>query len=155
MTEIIIISVLLIAAILLFLVELFVVPGISIAGFLAGGCVIYANYYAFTQLGEVGGYITLGISLVACVGTLVLFMRSKTLDKLALKKNITSKVDRSSDKMLHIGDTGVSTTRLALIGYADIRGYIVEVKSADGFIPEKTPIVVERITDGVIMVRAV
>lgn len=44
--DIFIIIVLVVAAVILFLVELFIVPGISIAGFLAGGCIIYANYYA-------------------------------------------------------------------------------------------------------------
>ena len=64
-------------------------------------------------------------------------MRSKTLDKIALKKNITSKIDRSAEEKVKIGDTGVTTTRLALIGYAEINGDIVEVKSTDGFLNEK------------------
>ena len=47
-------------------------------------------------------------------------MRSKTLDKIALKKNITAKVDRSAEEKVKVGDIGVTTTRLALIGYAEI-----------------------------------
>ena len=43
--DIFIIAILVVAAVILFLVELFIIPGISIAGFLAGGCIIYANYY--------------------------------------------------------------------------------------------------------------
>ena len=91
--DILIIIVLIVAAVILFLVELFVIPGISIAGILAGACMIYANYYAFAYLGTTAGFITLGVSAIACIGSLILFMRSKTLDKVALKKNITSKVD--------------------------------------------------------------
>ena len=105
--DIFIIVVLVVAAVILFLVELFIVPGISIAGFLAGGCIIYANYYAFANLGTTAGVITLAISAIACVGSLVWFMRSKTLDKIALKKNITSKVDRSAEERVKIGDTGL------------------------------------------------
>lgn len=144
---------LIIAAVILFLVELFVIPGISIAGFLAGGCVIFANYYAFSYMGTTAGIITLIISAIACIGSLILFMRSKTLDKIALKKNITSKVDRSAEAKVKIGDTGITTTRLALIGYAEINGDIVEVKSTDGLMDEKTPIIVNRITDGTILVE--
>ena len=151
--DILIIVVLVIAAVILFLVELFVIPGISIAGFLAGGCIIYANYYAFAYLGTMAGFITLAVSAIACVGSLVWFMRSKTLDRIALKKDITSKVDRSAAERVKVGDTGVSTTRLALIGYAEINGDIVEVKSDDGFLNEKTPIIVNRITDGIILVE--
>ncbi|WP_294619916.1 NfeD family protein [uncultured Bacteroides sp.] len=151
--DIFIIAVLIVAAVILFLVELFIVPGISIAGFLAGGCIIYANYYAFANLGTTAGFITLIISAVACIGSLIWFMRSKTLDKIALKKNITSKVDRSAEERVKIGDTGIATTRLALIGYAEINGDIVEVKSMDGFLDEKTTIIVSRITNGVILVE--
>lgn len=151
--DILIIAALIIAAVILFLVELFVIPGISIAGILAGGCIIFANYYAFAFMGTTAGIITLAISAVACVGSLVWFMRSKMLDKIALKKDITSKVDRSAEDRVKIGDTGVTTTRLALIGYAEINGDIVEVKSTDGFLNEKTPIIVTRITDGVILVE--
>ncbi len=151
--DILIITILIIAAVILFLVELFVIPGISIAGFLAGGCVIFANYYAFVYMGTTAGIITLIISAIACIGSLILFMRSKTLDKIALKKNITSKVDRSAEAKVKIGDTGITTTRLALIGYAEINGDIVEVKSTDGLMDEKTPIIVDRITDGTILVE--
>lgn len=151
--DILIITVLVIAAVILFLIELFIIPGISIAGFLAGGCIIFANYYAFVYMGTAAGFITLIVSAIVCIGSLVWFMRSKTLDKIALKKNITSKVDRSAEEKVKVGDTGVTTTRLALIGYAEIHGSIVEVKSTDGFMSEKTPIIVSRITDGVILVE--
>lgn len=151
--DILIIAALIIAAIILFLVELFLIPGISIAGFLAGGCLIFANYYAFVYMGTTAGILTLVVSFIASIGSLILFMRSKTLDKIALKKNITSKVDRSAEAKIKIGDIGTTTTRLALIGYAEINGEIVEVKSIDSLMDAKTAIIVNRITDGVILVE--
>ena len=151
--DILIIAILIIAAVILFLVELFIIPGISLAGISALVCILYANYYAFANMGMAGGFITLGISAAACIGSLVWFMRSKMLDKLALKENIDSKVDRSAEQSIKVGDTGVSTTRLAQIGYAEINDKIVEVKSMDGFLDEKTPLIVSRISDGTIMVE--
>lgn len=151
--DILIITALIIGAVILFLVELFVTPGISVAGFLAGGCIVFGNYYAFAYMGTTAGVITLIISILACTGSLIWFMRSKTLDKIALTKNITSKVDRSAEEKVKVGDVGVTTTRLALIGYAEINGDIVEVKSSDGFMNEKTPVIVERIADGILLVK--
>lgn len=151
--DIFIIAILVIAATILFLVELFVVPGISIAGILAGGCIIFANYYAFASLGVAGGVITLLVSAVACIGSLVWFMRSKTLDRLSLKTDITGTVDHTARQSVKVGDTGITTTRLALVGQADIAGHLVEANSADGFLDEKTPIVVTRIDNGTIFVR--
>ncbi|KAA6317664.1 hypothetical protein EZS27_032216 [termite gut metagenome] len=141
-------------AIVLFLVEVFLIPGISIAGIAAIGCLVYANYYAFVHLGNTGGGITLAVSAVTCTGSLIVFMRSKMLDKIALTENIVSTVgDSTSNKKVKPGDTGICTTRLALIGHAEINGTVMEVKSIDGFLDEKTPIVVNRITEGVILVE--
>ena len=66
--DILIIVVLVIAAVILFLVELFVIPGISIAGILAGGCIIYANYYAFAYMGPLAGSRRIGHCLHRVVG---------------------------------------------------------------------------------------
>ena len=151
--DVLIIIALIAAAVILFLVELFVIPGISLAGISALVCIIYANYYAFANLGTGAGFITLIISGIACIGSLVWFMRSKTLDKLALKKDITSKIDRSAAEKVKVGDTGITITRLAQIGNAEINGNIIEVKSMDGLLNEKTPIVDNRITDEIIFVE--
>jgi membrane-bound ClpP family serine protease len=151
--DILIIIGLIVAGIILFLIEIFVIPGISFAGVGAFICLIYANYFAFSNLGNTAGFITLAASAIACVSTLILFMKSKTLDKIALKKNITSTVDNEAELSVKVGDTGISVTRLALIGMAEINGHHVEVKSVDGFIEEKTPIIVNRIAHGSILVE--
>lgn len=150
--EIVIILLLIIAAVVLFLVELFVIPGISVAGIGAFVCIIYANVYAFSNLGDVAGFTTLAVSALACIGALVLFMRSKTLERLALKKEIDSRVDREAEQRVQVGDKGLTTTRVALIGYAEVEGVVVEVTSIDGFLDEKTPVVVKRIHNGTIFV---
>ncbi|KAA6320761.1 hypothetical protein EZS27_029507 [termite gut metagenome] len=151
--DVIIIIVLIIFAIVLLLVEVFLIPGISLAGIAAICCMIYANYYAFVHLGNVGGGITLAVSLAAGLSSLVLFMRSKMLDKVALTENIVSTVGTPAEEKVKPGDTGVCVTRLALIGQAEINGLVMEVKSIDGFLDEKTPIVVNRITEGLILVE--
>ena len=151
--DILIICLLLLATVVLLLIELFIVPGISIAGILAGGCAIFVNYYALTYLGIVAGIITLIITIIVCVGSIIFFMRSKTLDRISLKQNITSQIDRTAEMRIKIGDIGITTTRLALIGYAKINDEIVEVKSTGELLNEHTCIRVVRIVDGTIMVE--
>ena len=56
---------------------------------------------------------------------------------------------------LKTGDKGIALTRLALIGNAEFDGKIIEVRSSDGFIDEKCEIEIDRIWDGVVMVRKV
>lgn len=152
--EILIIAIFIIAAILFMLIEFFVIPGISIAGIASFCCFVYAIYYGFANIGMVGGLVTLLVSLFVGGGSLYLFMRSKTLDRLSLKKNITSTVDKGFDSQkVKVGDTGICITRLAQIGNAEINGQIVEVKTMEGLLDVKTPIVVTRIADKVIYVE--
>jgi len=151
--DILIIILLVIAGIALLLIELFLIPGTSLAAFLSGACLIYAVYHAFVYLGSLAGFITLAVSAIAGIVSIAWFMRSKTLDKVALTKDIEGKVDRSAESRVKVGDEGVAVTRLALFGQAEINGDLVEVKSCDGFINPKTPVKVVRISDGNILVE--
>ena len=84
--DVLIIIALIAAAVILFLVELFVIPGISLAGISALVCIIYANYYAFANLGTGAGFITLIIFGELPVSVrLSGSLRSKTLDKIGIE----------------------------------------------------------------------
>ena len=150
--EILIIASLLIAGIILLLLEVFLFPGISLAGIGATVCLVYANMRAFNGLGTWPGVLTLAISIISSILVFVWFMRSKSLDKLALKKDIDSSVKQPEAATIQVGDTGIALTRLAQIGNAQFGDRIVEVRSTGDFIDAKTPIIVERITDGIILV---
>ncbi|MFA6872772.1 MAG: NfeD family protein [Bacteroidaceae bacterium] len=151
MEYLIIIGVILLG-VLFFLVEVFVIPGTSIAGIGAIACLCYSVFYAYATKGVVEGSIVLGAVVILSVGALIWLMRSRTLQKMALKKEIDSSVDNQAERSVSIGDTGITNTRLALIGRAQIGGQEVEVKSVDGFIDEHTPIKVVRIDQGTLLV---
>ena len=80
-------------------------------------------------------------------------MRSKTVDKLSLKKTIDYRPEPLKGLDLKAGDEGVALTRLALIGNAEFNGRIIEVRSSGDFIEQKSKIRVERILDGVVLVE--
>ena len=79
-------------------------------------------------------------------------MRSKTVDRLSLKKTLDYKPEPLKGTNIQVGDTGTSLTRLTLIGNAEINGHIVEVQSADGFIEERTSVRVTRIDNSTVYV---
>ena len=151
--DIIIIASLIIVGIVLMVVEMLLVPGFGISGLGAIAAFGYANYYAFTELSNLAGFITLFASLVTAIFVIIFVLRSKAIDKLELNKKIESTVATEASKQVKVGDTGVAITRLALIGNALINDHIIEVKSCDGFLDENTPIIVERIIENVIMVK--
>ena len=151
--EALIIIALILAGLLLFIVEVFLIPGISIAGIASAICILYANYYAFSALGAEAGFLTLAVSVAGCIGITAWFMHSKTVHKLSLKKSLDYKINPLKGLNIKVGNEGIAVTRLALIGNAEISGHIIEVRSADGLIDEKTPIYVERIVENTVIVR--
>ena len=153
--DIVIIASLIIAGLVLFIIEVFLLPGISIAGIVSAICLLYANYYAFDTLGTLPGCITLAVSAVGVIGVTIWFMRSKTVDKLSLKKTIDYRPEPLKGLELKPGDEGTALTRLALIGNAEFNERIIEVRSSGEFIDEKSRIRVERILNGVVMVEKV
>jgi len=153
--DILIIVSLIVAGLLLFIIEVFLLPGISLAGIASAACLLYANYFAFDTLGTIPGCITLAVSAIGVIVITIWFMRSKTVDKLSLKKTIDYRPEPLKGLDLKPGDEGVALTRLALIGNVDFKGHIIEVRSSDGFIDEKSKIRIERILDGVVMVQKI
>lgn len=153
--ETLIIIALIVAGLILFLVEVFLIPGISVAGIAAFISLIYAIYYAFSTLGTTAGFIALSASAVGLIGITIWFMKSKTVDKLSLHKTLDYRPDPLKGIDLQIGDRGTAITRLTLIGNAEFDGHILEVQSADGFIDEKVPIEVCRINDSTVYVKRV
>ena len=151
--DILIIASLIIAGLILFIIEVFLLPGISIAGIISAICLLYANYYAFETMGTLPGCITLAISAIGVIAITVWFMRSKTVDKLSLKKTIDYKPEPLKGLNLKAGDEGIALTRLALIGNAEFDGNIIEVRSTGDFIEEKSRIRVNRIRDGIVLVE--
>ena len=136
------------------MIEIFLLPGISIAGiagiiFLIGGIV-----FAFTYIGSTAGTITLIASVVLIAVTFVLLLRSKSLKKIALNTEITSTVDNSDFKNINVGDKGVTISRLNPMGKVMVNNVIVEAKTYDGgMIDEETEIIVEKVESMNIIVR--
>lgn len=151
--DILIIASLIIAGLVLFIIEVFLLPGVSIAGIISAACLLYANYYAFDTMGTIPGCISLAISAIGVIGITIWFMRSKTVDKLSLKKTIDYKPEPLKGLSLKPGDEGIALTRLALIGNAEFDSHIIEVRSTGDFIEEKSRIRINRIRDGIVLVE--
>ena len=136
---------------ILLVAEIALIPGFGVSGIAGIAAMIGSAVYAFMQMGEIAGWITIAIVILVSIALILWAIYGKSLDNVALKENISSTVASG----INVGDRGVSVTRLALIGEAKFGDNIVEVTSADGFIDEKCEIVVTRINAGVIYVENV
>ena len=140
-------------AVLLFAIEVFVTPGIGIAGIAATVCVVIADSLVYYYYDGVTATITLIISFLLTMLIIWWLSRARTLEKIALKANIDSTNATKAQLSVSPGETGRALTRLALIGNAEIGGRTVEVKSTGDFIDEGTPIVVTDVQDALILVK--
>lgn len=140
---------------ILLVAEIALIPGFGVSGIAGIAAMIGSAVYAFMQMGEIAGWITIAIVILVSIALILWAIYGKSLDNVALKENISSTVADADASCINVGDRGVSVTRLALIGEAKFGDNIVEVTSADGFIDEKCEIVVTRINAGVIYVENV
>lgn len=150
--ETLIIAFLMVVAIVLILLEIFMLPGITVAGvggfIFAGGGLIYA--YSVDTL---AGNMTLAVSLLVFAATFVWLLRSKSFSRVALKTDVDSRLVSSRDLGIIPGDEGLTLSRLAPIGKARINGIMVEAKSMDELIDENTPVEVVRVDSNNIIVK--
>lgn len=140
--------------VLFMLIEIFLLPGISIAGiagaiFLIGGIV-----YAYIFLGASAGNITIAAASLVLGGTFLWLIKSKSLRKISLETNIEGKVDTGNLQKINAGDTGISLSRLNPIGKVMVNDVEVEGKSFNGeLIDEETEIEVVKVNTYNVIVK--
>ena len=127
--DILITSLLVLFATVMLILEVAFLPGFGFTGIIGMLSMIGAVFYAFILLGNAAGWIVLLVAVLICIALFLWALYGKSLDKMALKKNIESTVNEQDMSRFAVGDRGVTRTRLALIGEALINGQIVEVKS--------------------------
>ncbi|MDL2265071.1 NfeD family protein [Parabacteroides sp. OttesenSCG-928-G07] len=142
--EITIIIFLIVLAIVLLLVEIFLLPGVTIAGI--GGLLFAVGGLIYAYMVSVAvGNITLVSSVVAFGVVFFWLLRSKSFNKVALHTEIDAKLTSSRDLGIEPGDEGITLSRLAPIGQAKIKGINVEAKSQDELIDEGRTVEVIRV----------
>lgn len=152
--DIFVIVLLVMTGLLLLAVEVAFVPGLGFPGVLGVLFMSAAVVYAFA-VGCTVGWCTLAASISAIVALILWAIYGRSIDRLALKKNIDSKAGNTDASALQSGDEGVATTRLALVGEVDFGGRLVEVCSADGLLEAGCRVSVSRIEGGMIYVKSV
>lgn len=155
--EIGIIAGLVILGVILFMAEIFLLPGITIAGIAGGLMLLGSIVYAFYFVGETAGFITIGANVVLGAGTFIYLVKSKALDRIALETDIDAKVEMPEIQYLEVGQKGIALSRLNPIGKAEFDGqHIIEAKSITGeFIDEGDTIEIIQIDKNSVLVQAV
>lgn len=151
--EIVVILILLLVAVGLLLVEMFLIPGISIAGI--GGLLFLggAVYYAYAFISPEAGHLTLVAAFVMMTVAIVIFVRSKALEKMSLKTEIDGKNDPLQGIELKVGDKGTTISRLAPMGKIRVNGHVVEAKAMDDFIDQEEKVIIIKVQSTNVLVE--
>lgn len=151
--DVVIIALLLGVAIGLLLMEIFLLPGITIAGiggvfFAVGGIA-----YAYLHVGATAGTVSLIASALVFALLFVWLVRSRALDRIALKTDMDGKLVTPAQQGIRVGDEGITLSRLNPVGKIKVGAIVTEGKSTGDFIPEETPVVVIRVEMNTLVVK--
>jgi membrane-bound ClpP family serine protease len=143
---------LLLLGIILILLEIFVVPGITVAGI--GGLVLLVAgiYFSYANYGTpIGHFILLGT--FAMVGLLFyVSYKGGAIKTMTLNAEVTSVAKEDVSLKVKVGDTGKAVSRMAPMGTVMINNELYEASSKGGFIEVNTEIEVIHIADNKITV---
>lgn len=150
---IVVISVILLG-ILFMLIEIFLLPGISIAGIAGAIFIVGGIIYSYMFIGSTEGNITLAGSAIALGASFAWLLKSKSLRRISLETNIENSVDNSNLLKINVGDAGTTISRLNPIGKVLVNDVEAEGKSFDGeFIEEDTEIEIVKVETYNVLVK--
>ncbi len=152
--EVAIVITLLALGILFFIIELFLIPGISISGIFGGILTFVAVWYAYAKIGNTAGNITLVGGLLFSIVAIWLFMKSRALEKMSLKTNVSGNSTSIPDEV-KVGDKAMTLSRLAPMGKILVNGLTIEAKTNDSFIDESTEVVIKKIDKTNVLVEQI
>ena len=147
----VIVAILLVGMLLIFL-EVFLIPGTTVFGFIGGGAAMIGVVLMYVYYGKNYGNITLGLTFIATIIAIVAGLKVVDSNKLAMKGEITSKVNILDTKGNTVGDKGVAITDLRPNGKAIINEHKLEVFSSGDFISRDVAVEIVKITNDKIFV---
>lgn len=138
------------------LAEIFLLPGVTIAGIAGGIAMVGSIVYAFYYVDETTGYITIAANIVVGVGAFVFVIKSNALEHIALKTDIESVVLQPEIAKLAVGDKGIALSRLNPIGKVEFNNeFVVEAKSVTGeFIDTGESVEIVHIEKSTVLVKS-
>lgn len=137
----------------LIMFEIFVFPGINVAG-IVGAMMVLAGIYFSYQVQPLIGHLSLLGAITFTSLILYKFLKPKTWEKVSLKNEIKGQANHL-EKEIEVGDLGVTISKLSPMGSAFIKNKVVEVHAMDILIENNVEIKVAKIEDNKIFVKTI
>lgn len=151
--SIVFISVLIIFGIFLIAIEILIVPGM-IVGILGGIFVIMGIGWTWQVYGSTAGSIVAISALLLTALTIWSALRTGFWKHFSLRSQLKGRVNEIDTDFIKEGDHGAALSSMRPMGTIRVNGKRFEATSETGMIPVNYPIIVVRIEDNKIIVRA-
>lgn len=141
----------LIIGVILVLLEILVIPGVAIVGGIGALMILLGVYFSY-EIDMISGHFTLGGAIIFSLVSGGLAFRAKTWEKFSLKEELEGKVNLVDKNVIHVGDRGITMSKLVPAGKAKINEKMFEVHSKYGMIENNVNIEVSKIESNKIIV---
>ena len=149
------IAILIILGIILLVLEILILPGL-IAGIIGGLFLIAALSWTFSAYGTTAGIYTSVATVALTAISIYIGLKSKVWNRFSLKNNLKeSKVNLIDTEIVKEGDEALAVSALRPMGTIMIGDMKVEAQSNGELIPENTKVIILRVLQNKVLVRAV
>ena len=149
------IIILMLLGLVLVLTEIFLIPGIGVAGILGVLSMCGSSYFAFIEYSTLGGVVATAVNLTLLATLAIIAFRAKTWKRLSLNTNIDSRAVSDESELVRVGEKGKAMTRMAPSGTVLFDNAKVEARSFEGMIDAGSEVQVVLIEDNKIYVKQI
>ena len=149
------IIILMLLGLVLVLTEIFLIPGIGVAGILGVLSMCGSSYFAFIEYSTLGGVVATVVNLTLLATLAIIAFRAKTWKRLSLNTNIDSRAVSDESELVRVGEKGKAMTRMAPSGTVLFDNAKVEARSFEGMIDAGSEVEVVLIEDNKIYVKQI
>jgi membrane-bound ClpP family serine protease len=146
---------LLVFGLILVVAEIVFVPGTTLVGVIGFCFLIVGVGLSFRYFGGEVGWVTLGVTSVACGGLLYFSFTTDAWKRFSLKSAINSKVNEGELDNLKVGMEGQTVSALRPIGKAELNNQTVEVKTNGDYLDSGSRIKIIKIISNQIIVEPI
>ena len=135
--------------------EIFLIPGTTLFGVAGGVALVAGVIMMYSYYGSYYGNITAGTTLILTAAAVVAGFKVVESNKLAMKGEITGKVNELESSSYKVGDKGTAATELRPNGKGIFNGEKIEVYSTGEYIARNTEIEITKITHDKIFITPI
>lgn len=148
-----IIIIIIILGLVLISLEVIVLPGTHLFGILGGLALLTGVILIYTNYGSNWGDIAVACSLVALAAAVYAGFRTIQSNRLAMKAEITGKVNEFERNLYNVGDRGIAASELRPNGKAVFHDNKIEVFSTGEYIKRDSELIITKVTNDRIFVK--